>query len=87
MSEVLNYSLPHLNTLILENCGLNILDLQCLANANVALRLPELKHLDITNNDELHGQLNQLFNCDWNSLVSLNVEAGKCEGSRNKKSK
>ena len=74
LSEVLNYSFPHLKTLILRNCELKRLDLRCLANANVAGRLPELRHLDISDNEELQGQLNEFFNCTWKSLLRLNVE-------------
>ena len=76
-------SIPHLDTLILCNCGLNSRDLQTLANANVQGRLPELRHLDLSQNEKLQGQLNQLFTSDstWNRLVSFNIELIRRNGS------
>ena len=74
LSEVLDSSLPYLNTLILRNCELNHQELQSLRTANVEGRLPALKHLDISQNQKLQGKLSHLMNCNWNTLISFNAE-------------
>ena len=76
LSILLCHSFPSLNTLILSDCGLNSLDLNSLAKASAKGRLPELKHLDISQNDQLKGQVRYLFEygCKWEKLLHLNVD-------------
>ena len=76
LSILLCHSFPSLHTLILSDCGLNAQDLNSLAKANAKGRLPELKHLDISNNDELKGYVRYLFEhgCKWEKLLHLNVD-------------
>ena len=76
LSILLCHSFPSLDTLILSDCGLNLLDLNSLANASAKGRLPELKHLDISQNDELKDQVRYLFEhgCKWERLLHLNVD-------------
>ena len=77
LTTLLCHSPPSLNSLILSDCELNAQDLCSLAQASVVGKLPQLKHLDISVNSHLHGQLNQLFveGCKWQQLQSLNVES------------
>ena len=49
-SKLFCHHLPLLKTLILCDCKLNSQDLQSLADANVNSRLPNLKHLDLSEN-------------------------------------
>ena len=76
LSILLCHSFPPLNTLILNNCELNSQDLRSLAKANMKGRIPELKHLDISQNILFQNDLDRLFelNCKWEQLLSLNVE-------------
>ena len=76
LSILLCHSFPSLNTLILSDCGLNSLDLNSLAKGSAKGRLPELKHLDISQNDKLKGQVRYLFEygCKWEKLLHLNVD-------------
>ena len=76
LSVLLRHSLPSLNSLILSDCGLNSQDLCSLAQASVESRLPQLTHLDISENPGLVGQLDSLFCLDekWQHLVSLHVQ-------------
>ena len=53
LSILLDHSFPSLNSLILSNCGLNSQDLCSLAQASVEGRLPQLKHLDISENTNI----------------------------------
>ena len=75
LSVLLCHSFPSLDTLILSHCGLNSLDLNSLAKASAKGRLPELRHLDVSQNDELKGQVRYLFEygCKWEKLLHLNV--------------
>ena len=68
-------SFPLLQTLVLRKCGLTSQDLISLAEAKVDAKLPELKHLDISQNDECLDALHSLcqFKCRWESLLSLNI--------------
>ena len=77
LTTLLCHSFPLLSSLILSDCGLNAQDLCSLALTSVEGRLSELRHLDISDNSHLHGQLNQLFveGCKWQQLLSLNVES------------
>ena len=56
--------------------GLSSQDLNSLAKANAKHRLPELKHLDISDNDELKGYVRYLFEhgCKWEKLLHLNMD-------------
>ena len=76
LSILLCHSFPSLNTLILSDCGLNPQDLNSLAKSSAKGRLPELKHLDISHNDELQGQVRCLFEYDskWQNLLHLNID-------------
>ena len=48
-------------------------DLSSLAQASAEGRLPELKHLDISENDSVSINLGELFsfNCNWDKLQHL----------------
>ena len=75
LSVLLDKSLPSLNSLILRSCGLNSKNLHSLAQASKHGRLPVLRHLDISRNDQYHLNLNVLFedSCTWDQLISLNI--------------
>ena len=75
LSVLLRHSFPSLNTLILSDCGLNSQDLCSLAQASVDGRLPQFRHLDISDNVDLIGKLGCLFieTCKWESLRSFNA--------------
>ena len=78
LSILLENGFPELHTLILSDCKLNSDDLRSMARAKVKGRIPELRHLDISLNDQICGHLGLLFDNSpsdsWNSLLSLNVE-------------
>ena len=62
--------------MILADCGLQTCDLKHLVKAKTGERLPELRHLDISNNVPISGQLAHLF-CfgqNWSDLLTLNTE-------------
>ena len=77
LSILLCHSFPSLNALILSDCGLSSEDLSSLAQAKVKSRLPQLRHLDISNNSGLEVGWQSLFShtCKWGDLRSLNVES------------
>ena len=58
---LVGYSFPFLTDLILSDCGLHPLDLINLAKASVIGRLPVLRHLDVSQNHETVGHLQNLF--------------------------
>ena len=68
--DLFTHSFPRLNTLILSWCDLNSNDVQSLARANVEGKLPQLRHLDISYND---NKISDLFthSAQWNQLTSL----------------
>ena len=70
LSALFTNSFLRLNTLKLRYCGLNANDLQSLARANVEGKLPQLRHLDISRNDE---EISDLFahSAQWNQLRTL----------------
>ena len=72
----LRYSFPSLNSLIMSDCGLHSEDLCSLAQAGVEGKLPQLRHLDVSKNNNLSGHLEKLFSFgqQWNQLLSLNVK-------------
>ena len=73
LAILLDQDLPYLNTLILFECGLNPQDLRSLTKASLEGRLPQLKHLDISENDKL--DLRGLFEngCTWSQLKGLSI--------------
>ena len=70
LSVLLRHSFPSLNSLVLSHCWLNSQDLCSLAQASVEGRLPQLTHLDITEN-WVSGELGQLLGNSFPSLNSL----------------
>ena len=77
LSLLFTHSFPRLNTLILGYCKLNSNDLQSLARANVEGKLPQLRHLDISDTDLMFvhsAQWNQLTSLVTNDEIVLNVE-------------
>ena len=79
LSYLLRRALPVLTSLTLCQCGLEKPDLQCLAQANVQDKLPQLRHLDVSyNTDGNCGNiLENLFfqDCKWDKITSLNIES------------
>ena len=71
ISDLFTHSFPRLNTLILSWCKLNANDLQSLARANVDGKLPQLRHLDISKNEDVI--ISDLFthSAQWNQLKTL----------------
>ena len=76
LSAFLSHGFPFLDTLILSDCGLNSGDLISLSQAGVEGRLPELKHLDLSENTSLMHQCRHLFSYgqQWDHLLSLDVK-------------
>ena len=70
------HSFPSLEALILSDCGLNSDDLSSLAQASVEGRLPELKHLNLSDNKVTIGQWRHLFTHGqkWSHLLSLKIK-------------
>ena len=73
LNKLFSQIFPSLNSLILSACGLNSLDLCSLAQASVEGRLPQLVHLDISQNWAIC--LDDMFqvSCSWHQLVKLNI--------------
>ena len=73
---LINHSFPSLNSLILSDCGLNSQDLCSLAQAKRKGKLPQLKHLDVSQNYDLIDHLSHLFSSDekWLELLILNTQ-------------
>ena len=86
LSILLENRFPELHTLILSDFNLNCNSLKILARAKVQGRMPELKHLDISLNDEIRGHLDLLFDnsssSTWSSLQSLNVHWSRSEAQK-----
>ena len=61
-----------LHTLVFSDCGLKSKDLGSLARAKVEDILPNLMHLDISQNINDFGSLFS-FECEWERLISLNI--------------
>ena len=76
LSILVGNSFPSLNSLVLSDCGLNSQDLCSLAQASLEGRLPQLRHLDISQNAELIGEIRNLFpsSQQWKGLISLHCE-------------
>lgn len=75
LSELLSQKFIHLSTLSVSDCDLDPEDVRSLARANLAGRLPELKHLDVSGNAGVRGNLSCLFenSCTWDQLLSLDI--------------
>ena len=69
MSALFTHSFPTLNTLKLGKCKLNANDLQSLARANVEGKLPQLRHLDISDNEDVI--ISDLFTHSFPTLNTL----------------
>ena len=76
LSVLFTHSFPTLNTLILRSCDLNANDLQSLARANVVGKLPQLRHLDISDSGD--DTISDLFthSAQWNQLKTLGTSNG-----------
>ena len=75
LSLLLCHKFYSLETLGLRNCGLLAEDLRSVAKSNVADRLPKLEHIDLSEN-AFGSSAEEMFSfgCQWNSLLSLNVQ-------------
>ena len=73
LSVLLRHSFPSLNSLVLSDCGLNSQDLCSLAQASVEGRLPQLRHLDISRNTDVHFHEMFQASCTWDKLLKLNI--------------
>ena len=75
LSILLCHSFPELQTLILNDCGLNSKDLSDTAQACVKGRLPELKRLDLSENLKTQSQVKCLFehSSKWQQIQSLDL--------------
>ena len=73
LSILFNNSFLTLNTLILRSCLLNPDDMIALSRANVEDKLPQLKHLDISQNRK--DEMSFLFtnSAQWNLLKTLTI--------------
>ena len=73
LSALFTHIFPTLNTLILRWCKLNANDLQSLARANVDGKLPELRYLYISGDQEF--EISDLFShlAQWNQLTTLAI--------------
>ena len=71
LSALFTHSFPTLNTLILRSCDLNSDDLAALSRANVEGKLPQLRHLDIS--EKTTVKVSDLFtnSAQWNQLKTL----------------
>ena len=70
LSVLLCHHFLLLNSLILSDCRLNSTDLRHLSQARVEGRLPQLKYLDISENNFF---LDNFFEASWNQLLWLNI--------------
>ena len=77
LSVLFTNSFLRLNTLILGWCELNANDLQSLARANVEGKLPQLRHLNISDKN-LYNKISDLFthSAKWNQLTTLGTTDG-----------
>ena len=71
LSALFTHRFPRLNTLKLRWCKLNSNNVQSLARANVEGKLPQLRHLDISDID--YVKISDLFthSAQWNQLKTL----------------
>ena len=74
LPRLLTKSFPLLTSLVLRDCHLVSNDVNNLAEAKAQGRLPQLKHLDISNNMLTTSDLRCLGNsCSWETLLTLNI--------------
>ena len=73
LSTVFVQTLQYLHTLILSDCGLNAQDVSSLTEASMTGRLPELKHVNLSENKDL--DLRGLFDHSykWSQLESVSI--------------
>ena len=73
LALLLCHGFPSLHTLILKDCRLNEEDLKSLAQASSKDRLPKLKYLDLSFNNQIICKCEYLFCCSakWNTLEVL----------------
>ena len=76
LSKLFTHRLLLVEFLILSNCELNSDDLRSLAKANEERKFPELKHLDLSQNEGLQAEYEYLFSdcTEWNELLQLNCD-------------
>ena len=72
---LLCHSFPSLQSMVLSDCGLKSQDLVSLAQAYAKGRLPELRHLDLSENPRIQSKVKYLFehNSKWQQLESLDL--------------
>ena len=85
LSMLMCHSFPLLDTLILNDCGLNSKVLSSLAEASVKDRLPVLKHLDVSENVDRSNHLKYLFSfsAKWQTLEILCTQQSSKPVSKN----
>ena len=78
LSVLFTHCLPTLSTLIMSHCGLNSDDVHSLVQAEVEGKLPQLKHLDISENQTF--KISDLFtdSAQWNQLTKFVTSVRKC---------
>ena len=76
LSIVLCHNFPSLSTLVLSNCELTLQDVKSLTLSNINGKFPELKHLDLSENEAVAREVHSLLEgpCTWRRLVHLNVK-------------
>ena len=80
MSILLDHTYPSLDSLLLINCELTDQDLESLSQASVGDRLPNLKHLDISDNQLWYHAKHFFSNdCKWDNLISIDVTDDKID--------
>ena len=74
--KLVDYRFRSLKALILSNCGLDFRDLRSLSEASARSKLPELRHLDLSQNSDIQGQLKNLFFSEerWSNLLFFNIQ-------------
>ena len=75
LAILLCHNFPSLQSMILSDCGLKSQDLSILAQACAKGGLPELRHLDLSENLKIQSQVKYLFehNSKWPQLESLDL--------------
>ena len=82
LSCLLHTCSTSLNSLILHDCGLNSQDLKSLAQANVEGKLPELRHLDVSENQGYDFRDLFAHGSEWHKLVSLSISLKDCRSGK-----
>ena len=75
LAILLCHNFPSLQSMILSDCRLKSQDLNILAQACAKGRLPELRHLDLSENLKIQSRVKYLFehNSKWQQLESLDL--------------